>query len=226
VNCKTSTNTFFNISKILFATILICSMASIGLSNETDSEGLSYDSIISQLSTSKTEAPESLNTNPLDEVKFHAGLALANTFSQLSLPSRPSVTLLKRGFQVTVGIDLFSPEWGAEGGFLNYGEDVVNGNFALALREFDLKFFYRSVHSEKWGYRAGAGIAARYLKASGGGVPTQEYEIPGSILFGGIEARISPIVSIGLEIGSRNALIDNSPESGTFDAILRADARF
>tara|TARA_Y100000817_G_scaffold177782_1_gene138820 strand:+ start:556 stop:1233 length:678 start_codon:yes stop_codon:yes gene_type:complete len=201
----------------------------------------SYDQIVKELSetnkTSTTRAPKVLK-DPFSSVLIHGGVSFVNSYISLS-PSSASdpLTGFHAGIEATIGIDLFSRHWKAEGSIRSFGRQEIKDN-ELSLREFDLKIVHQDYITNGIFYRAGGGMAARYLKftqpkkdevttlAAGDLFETTEHTTPSSIIFLGIGGKLGRKFSVAAEISYRGALIDETIDKSAFDAALRLDAHF
>ncbi|MEZ4872321.1 MAG: hypothetical protein R2827_08760 [Bdellovibrionales bacterium] len=127
----------------------------------------SYDQIVKELSgatsTNKTRLKRVVN-DPFSNVLIHGGVGFTSSYLSLS-PNNDSETItgFHSGIEATIGIDLFSRYWQAEGSVRSFGNETINKN-QVSLKEFDLKIVYRDYWARKFFYRFGGGIAARYLK--------------------------------------------------------------
>lgn len=199
----------------IFLVLLILSFNSISKAALEDED---YDSIVSRLST-KSAAQN--NQSSLDSVMFHMGLSFNNTVLSLA-SSDGNSTMGHQGYGVTLGIDLLSPSWIAEVGFIDYGRARRN-NFESSLKEFDLKVSYKQFLTNFWGLRMGAGLAARYQNLSYASQEAIDYTSPSSILFGGLEAKVTSGISVVTELAYKNTLISETAEKRSLDFLIRLD---
>lgn len=202
---------------------VLCSQTALAFDEE---EGLNYDAILQKLSRPESMAASSRSM--LDEVKIHGGVGLTNALYGIKHPNGDSTYAAQRGVEVSLGIDLFSKFWIAEGAFRNYGQQKFE-NATLDLKEFDLKVVHRNQLSSLWGYRLGAGIVARYLQVSyqGPGLKYgEDYQTPHSVVQGGVETFLTRRWSLGADLAWKSALIDESPDRTGYDVTLRIAGHF
>ncbi len=130
------------------------------------------------------------------------------------------------GIQLSLGIDLFSDNWYAEGSLRSYNDASFSGG-TLSLKEFDLKIVYQTSSTSGLRYKFGSGLSARYLDIyytiNG---KTYEYSTPSSILLTGIESKLTNLVGISLELSKRTSLIGETTDSGAIDFLVRLDSHF
>jgi hypothetical protein len=189
-------------------------------------EEVSYDDLVNQINKRKSSVIRNAN-DPLDDIKLHAGFGLITSANNVRTTSGGRDTLkYQNGFQISLGIDLFSPNWSSELAIRNFGK-AESGTETRSLREFDLKFMNRDHWTDKTGYRLGAGIGNRYLKID------DEYNevsvndtTPTALLFGGIDAFASKNLSIGVEAGLRTSMVNQSADKNSFDLTVRLDTYF
>lgn len=188
-------------------------------------EEVSYEDLVNQLNRKKQSIKQSSAHDPFDALKIHAGLGLITSANQVSTTSGGG-TRYQNGFQLSVGIDLFSPEWAAEAALRNFGQ-ANSGSETRSLREFDLKMMNRGPLSSGIGYRLGAGLGTRYLKIEDGAqnISVNDSTATG-IIFGGFEAFASKSMSLGIETGFRTALMNNTADKGALDMMIRLDTYF
>jgi hypothetical protein len=146
-------------------------------------------------------------------------------FGTLAFPDGGRTYMNERGAQASLGIDLLSPEWVAEGSARSFSDAdyVQNG---VALKEFDLRVIYRPHLSENVVARMGAGLAARYLTVDRGGLGVFQYTTPASVGSLGVDVYLNQIFSVGAEASMRSALIAESVDQFSYDAAVRLDAHF
>jgi hypothetical protein len=197
---------------------------------EDDTEVMDYDSIVRELIGSPASG-NSLNRarpvaprDPFEDVLLHVGIGLVSTFARLDAGG-DQINVDQRGFQATLGIDLFSEHWLAEGSTRSFGGTAYGANI-VSLKEFDLKVYYHDRFSSKLGWRAGGGLAARYLTLKKTDAEPAKYSTPASIATLGLEYFLGPAVSMTAEISARNAMIEETIDQSSLDATLRLDTHF
>jgi hypothetical protein len=187
-------------------------------------EEISYEDIVSRLAR-KTKASTPLMTSALDEISIHAGLGLIGAANGIKLSDHSTIAT-QYGFQLSFGIDLFSPEWAAEAALRNFGISQ-SGSESRSLKETDLKVMHRNLLSDRTGYRIGAGLATRYLKVRDD-LNTQNINdtTPAWLFFGGMDSYLSKHLSLGFEAGLRTPMIATTSDKTSFDLMLRLDTYF
>lgn len=192
-----------------------------------ESEGLSYESIVSKYDSESRVKAESTR-DALDDVKIHFGAGFKQTFFSMKHRYGQMSQISQNGFGLVLGIDLFSANWLAEGSFLNYGSQ----HYELAditMKEFNLRVIYHDKFAPHLGYRFGGGLGARYIneKYSGpqGGYE-QDHAIPSALFSLGPDFFFNEKVSVGVEIAARAPLVDETEQQTEFDAGIRFEGHF
>jgi hypothetical protein len=124
------------------------------------------------------------------------------------------------GIQLSLGIDLFSPNWYSEGIFKNYGVST-KGTQELKLREFDLKIGYTNTLKSIWSYSLSTGLSNRFLTFSDKSKNINIDETtPSLIISTGIKAQLHKNLSLGAEISAHSAFVDTADRNSA-DIALR-----
>lgn len=186
-------------------------------------EELSYDDLVNQLQQKKRKVENATVRNSLDDLKLHAGVGLLTAINRIDVPGTTGERALS-GFQISAGIDLFSPEWVSEFALKNFGRSE-QGAETRSLREIDLRVFHRKVISGQLGYRLGGGLGTRYLQFSNQKVSISE-QTPCFVAFSSLEAYVGPNVSLGAEAGVRAALVERTIDKSALDLMVRLDTFF
>ncbi len=189
---------------------------------DDDAEEVSYDQLLKELTLKNR--PQKIERDPLENIDIHAGFAMVSSLLQIK-PQDQNFYRFHNGMQLSVGIDLLSPRWTAEGAFRNFG--IQNkGTETLSVREFDLKLFNRG-QGAFWGHRLGGGLGTRYVKYEDSALNIIRNDTtPVSIFFAGVDAHISKEVSLGCELGTRISLLNDTVDRQAMDLTLRLDAYF
>lgn len=193
-----------------------------------DDEGLDYDALIRKLS--QGDKNESVSQeDPFDNVKMHLGVGFVNSIFTVEHANNDKTFGAQRGVQVSMGIDLFSRFWLAEGTFRNFGESKYE-NANISMKEFDIKVLYQSRFAPGWAFRTGGGLAARYMNikyfGKSGGAFSQQYQTPATVIQGGLLTYLTSGLSIGADASLRNSVIEDTPDRTAFDFTLRLDGHF
>jgi hypothetical protein len=163
--------------------------------------------------------------DPLDSLQIHAGFGLTAAANRVNIDGTNSFKY-QSGFQISAGIDLFTPHWVAEAALRNFGQ-IQSGTEVRTLREYDLKVLYRDLIDSKMGYRAGMGLGNRFMR-----ITDDLYELnyesntPTSLMFGGIDFYTSKNLSFGLEAALRSAMVNSTIDRNAGDLTLRMDCYF
>jgi hypothetical protein len=186
-----------------------------------EDEEVGYDTLVQQL----TKSSAALDTSdPLSEVQIHLGAAFANSMFVVEPKSNTTLYSTQSAVQATLGIDLFSTHWVAEGAFANFIEKQYD-IYQIHLKEFDLKVIYKNRLDGALGYRLGAGLATRYLTLTTDS-SEETYTTPFSILSGGLETYLTHTFSLGIEVATRNTLTSETPDRSALDVAFRFDGHF
>ena len=216
---------------VLLALALPCS-AAVGDDDEEDIVG--YDVIVNNLNrqvstsdatTTKARQPKPTAEDPFENVWMHAGAGFVQTVQTLSLPDGGNAYLNQKGVQASVGIDLFSPNWAAEGTVRSFNDNDDKVTQA-SLKEFELKMFFKDRFTRSIGFRVGGGISGRYMTLAQVGQPTLDYTTPSTVGTLGIDLFLTDRFSLGAEVSGRSAMISDTLDRGSLDGSIRLDAHF
>jgi hypothetical protein len=196
---------------------------------------LSYDNIVRDLQQ-QAEAPRaasssrtrvrgsSYSSDPFENVLIHAGIGMSAIVESVTLPDNNVTYLNQKGIQAALGIDLFSPNWMAEGTARSFGEseDAVN---RVSLKEFELKVFYKRRFSSQLGLRAGGGLSGRYMTIRQADTII-DTTTPSSVATIGFDFFLSEGLSLGVEVSGRQAMIGETLDRASADGTVRIDTHF
>lgn len=214
----------------LFASPLVQAAASVN----DEEEEMSYEDIVKDLSREQRRAAAAESSSraavrqggpqsSLDDVMIHGGVGFTQMFGTVNY-NGDRTHISQRGIQATLGIDLFSENWLAEGSARNFSS-YDYGNTNIALKEFDLKIVYHNRFAPKLGMRFGGGLAARYLEvANTSGV--HNYTTPASVFTGGVELHAARSLTFAAELSARTAMISETIDKNSYDMTIRVDANF
>jgi hypothetical protein len=188
-----------------------------------DYEEVSYDDLVNQINRRKSSVVQDAN-DPLDNIKIHAGFGLLTSANNINTGGGRDTLKYQNGFQLSLGIDLFSPQWASEMDIRNFGQ-AHSGTETRSLREFDLKLMHRNMFSNSTGYRMGAGLGTRYLKLDDGDTHIDN-STPTAVLFGGLDIYAAKNFSVGLESGFRTSMVNQTNDRSSLDFTLRLDTYF
>lgn len=188
-------------------------------SASTTDDEIGYDTLVKELST---DMP--VDGDMFANVEIHFGAALANSMTTIVPKGAGTLYSAQRGVQASLGIDLFSRHWLAEGSFINYIDRKVD-DYDIRLKEFDLRVIYRTRLDGPIGMRLGGGLAARYLTLETGGA-SETFTTPFSVISGGLETYLVKNFSIGAEVAARTTMTYETPDHSALDLTLRFDGHF
>jgi hypothetical protein len=214
-----------NTKRFIFAGILVASFQSLGWSAvDDDDANMGFESIVKDLSSTRSSlAPSPEGSDPFDYVLIHFGVGFVSSYLSYEANQGP-VSGMQQGFQATLGIDLFSKNWQAEGAVRTFSEAEIKDTRA-SLHEFDLKIKYTFNSYSALAAFMGAGVAARYLDVTENG-KVSKYTTPASILNLGSSYHFTDTVSFAGEVSYRRPLIDETSERSAVDVAIRLDTNF
>lgn len=187
--------------------------------SSSDYEEVSYDDLLNELSAKKNTLAKKQNSS-LDDVRLHAGIGYANSFSNIAA-QKQNFNRHVSGIQLSLGMDLFSPNWYSEGIFRNYGL-TSSGNEELTLREFDLKIGYTNKLESIWNYTISSGLSNRFMSFSD---PTRNIDVdsttPSLVVSTGFVAQVHRNLSLGAEVSARTAMVNDTADKNSFDFAFR-----
>jgi hypothetical protein len=164
----------------------------------------------------------------LNEVQFHLGVGWGLRAQSLNL-GEINGTLVQQGLQFSLGIDLLSSRWLAEGTARSFDGLTTNSNdeAQARLREFELKLVRRLSGSSAWSGRISGGVSARYLTVTSSVASEMvEESTPAGLIGFGASYGLSPMISLGVETTARWSLLASSRDQSSVDATVRLDTHF
>lgn len=192
-----------------------------------DADMQGYDSIVNELNREanrpilRAQQASRAANDPFESVLFHGGLGVATLMEMVNFADGSHVFLGQKGIQAAFGIDLFSPNWLAEGTARTFAESE-DPPIHVSLQEFELKVITHDRLSHELGYRMGAGLSARYMNVRHGADSTT-YTTPTGLATAGLDLFLSEKASVGVEVTGRSAMITDTPDKNSIDATLRVD---
>jgi hypothetical protein len=222
----------------LVATVLVLLLAPcvspattrVNQDDSTDDQG--YDQIVNDLNR-QVDRPAALSrakmaqqpSEAFDSILFHGGVGVSALSQTLTFDNGKQVYVGQKGMQIAFGIDLFSPNWLAEGTYRNFAQ-TDDSSTRVALQEFEMKVFYRDRIEQQIGYRVGGGLSARYMTISQPGITSEQYTTPAGVGTLGLEFYLSEKISLGIDLSGRSAMISETPDKNSIDGTLRVAAHF
>lgn len=215
---------FLRLFSLTLATNMFCS------ESIAEENWFGYDAIVDELSQqTRSKAPKTKLSSEQPDILFHAGIGLTSSYVGLDQGATGAQGSFGRGFEVNLGIDLFTPRWIAEGSVRNYRFDQINQQNELRLIEFDLKLIHTDFLSKNIKYRLGGGLSARYLdfrRNQGDSRGEQQFNSPASILMVGFSTDLAPGLTLGSDLSYRQTLVSENIENSSVALGLRLDTHF
>lgn len=187
-------------------------------------EEVSYEDLVRKLNsrTGRTSAPVS---HPFDDIQVHTGFGFISSMSEVQYQNSSS-TRPHYGFQISLGVDLFSSYWAAETSLRNFSPSNQDSE-SRQLRETDVRVIYKDRGGSGFGYRLGFGLGTRELRIND---PLKNISFgentPIGIGLVGLDQRINRNFSIGLDMGIRPSLVSRSADKIAMDLTLVMAAAF
>lgn len=195
-----------------------------------DAEEVPFDELVKELN-SKVSRKDRIQTgievgDPFDRLQIHLSLGFIQTVNSLLVAER-SISRLEDGVQLGLGVDIFSPEWVAEGLLKNYGRSTQNDT-NVSLREFDIRLSYiQQAPQNKMKFRLANGLGARYLRYNNKWTDLSQIQTTPVYLLGfGILIPIGTHFDLDIEMQGHMALISESIDRHGLSLILRLDNVF
>lgn len=182
-------------------------------------EEVSYDDLVNELNA-KQKRITNESVSAFDDVRLHAGIGYVNAFTSLSANSK-NYGRHASGIQLSLGMDLFSENWYAEGIFRNYGS-TDQGSETLNIKDLDIKIGYTDKLQGIWNYTLSTGLSNRFLKFqdSSKNVSVDE-TTPSFVVSTGLMAQVHKRLSLGAEMSARTAMINQSHDKNSIDFAIR-----
>lgn len=211
--------------KILFCLIALIQTPVSAYAEEDESgseSGSSFESLVRDLSSSRASGIAGNDQDPFDQVKIHFGIGLVTSYLSYESNIGP-VRGTHQGVQASLGIDLFSPNWMAEGVVRSFSETEID-NTRASLHEFDIKILYSFNSHTSLVPFMGMGMAARYLDVTD--KTLNKYTTPASIFCLGSAFNINGNLSLAGEVSYRRPFSDETIERSAADITVRLNTHF
>lgn len=209
---------------------------------EDEDSVMNFDEIVSQLSQPNTSKYQFSRTgkDPFENVLIHGGVSFISSSITMGGYGIENMSAFHKGVEASMGIDLFSKNWSAEGAVRSFGPQSSN-NTEYRLKEFDIKIIYRNHLAYKSKWKLGFGVSSRYLTVkslpqnnidevilmnSAPKATEQKFTTPASILSIGTEGYVTDTISIGVEIAYRNSLIEETADISSLEAAFKVEGHF
>jgi hypothetical protein len=197
---------------------------------DVESEEVPYEQLVrelnSRVSKQQRQALQSTSVDPFEQLKIHVSLGFVQTVNSFVIEDR-TLSRLEDGIQLGVGIDLFTPEWVAEGLLKNFGQSRQNDS-TVALREFDLRLSYlQSAPQSKMKLRMSNGLGARYLRYRSDWSQLNTYQTTPVYLLGlGFLVPIGNHFDLDFEFQGHMSLVSDTMDRHGLALVLRLDNVF
>lgn len=200
------------------------------MDSSTRMEEVPFDEFIKELNSKVSLKDRERNSigyvDPYENLQLHLSMGLVQTMNSLLIGNK-SISRLEDGIQLGLGIDLFSPEWVAEGLLKNYGQSTQNES-SLALREFDLRLSYLQKDPQhKLKLRLSNGLGARYLRYTSKWSGFSQYQTTPIYLMGlGLLIPVGSHFNLGIEVQGYLTLISETIDRQGLGLVFRLDNYF
>lgn len=186
------------------------------MDSSADTEELSYDDLVNELSARQRRQQGVSEESPFDKIQIHGGMGLINSFSTFQISGKNSARY-QNGLQLSMGVDLFSPNWVAEIAWRNFGL-TRDGSEEHTLKELDLKLGYKDRLEGPWLYRLQSGLAQRELRLTDS-INNVRIEATTPALLASASAilEMSKNASLHFEAGGRAPVVDRTADKGSLD---------
>jgi hypothetical protein len=222
---KLKIGALLNSTLLVFIFSLLPANRTLAVSGSDDYDEVTYEDLVQRISQKKNQIARTKTEPQLENLMIHMGFGLTTSVNSINVNGKDTLKA-QNGFQLSLGIDLFSENFVAEGSIRNFGQSY-SGYETRSLREFDLKLLYQDKSANHTGFHLGSGLGTRILKISDSASNLNINDTtPALIMVGGVDAFISRNTSIGLEMGWRNALVTSTVDKNSMDLTLRLDSAF
>ncbi len=211
-----------NMAKIFIVMILFSSIHAFALDEEKYDD---YDSIVNDLSTSSSRSSGAKESFlDFDSLAIHFGFGFNNSTLNLKSTNSSPSQVSAQGLQLSMGVDLFSPEYVAEVDYTNYNPTDKDG-YTYKLHEYNLKVYYhRRLISFLTG-KAGFGIGARDLNIQYSSGEIKETTPIGQLFIGG-ELRLGKHLGFLSDLSYKTALDNGTAQRSAFDIAIGVTGHF
>jgi hypothetical protein len=198
--------------KLIYILILSASLPSLAATDYSDS-------FESQTRTTYEE-----RGNIFDETRFHGGVALIQSFQDLQIAPGQRERGGIRGFEINVGVDLFSQNWIAQGVLTFFPESNIN-NTTLTSNSFELQVLYEKPVLYGVTLHGGVGLANRFYNLRTKGIADRSFYSGATAFTVGADYWPSGEVSVGVEV-SNHLPIANGDDPSSMDFGIKLTGHF
>ncbi len=204
----------------MMASFLVVALGPARTLSQTKTE-LTYEELVNEL-TEETAKLAQMNQQKPPGPTLHAGVGLLLT--SLSIKPRQDRFQMS-GFQVSLGIEVFSPHVIAEGIIRDFGTKTI-GPQVYVLRELEAKLSYR-IHptNTQLKYRLGIGSIRQYLDYKDATNAIKESS-PSIVFSSGLESQLNQNIVLCAGIDYREATTSTSIHRNSIDLTFSMEAFF
>jgi hypothetical protein len=199
--------------------LIIITLLSTQITRAATSGSLDYDGY-----TSTNRASVEEDTNIFDETRFHGGVGLLQSYQDVNVGNGKRERGGIRGFELNVGVDLFSPSWIAQG-ILTFLPENALGESSLSSNAFELRIIYEKPIFYGVTLHGGVGLANRFYDIKTKGLPDHTFYSGASVLVLGADYWPSGDVSAGVEV-SNHLPIANGDDPTSVDMGIKLSGHF
>lgn len=204
------------ISRILCLLLSLILSTNVCRASTAEYEEVGYEDLVRQISSKKKNIEDRRQPHPFDQVMIHSGVGYVNSFTVMDIQNRESQKY-QNGIELSLGVDLFSPNWYAETSFRNFGVTSY-GPQEIILKELDLKVGFKDHLQKPFVFKIDGGLANRYLKINDSDRDVAINDTTPMLLGTvGIAAELSPLISLGVNFSGKSALISRTADKSAFD---------
>jgi hypothetical protein len=219
------------------AALILASLASVKESKVSDLNG-EWDTMRAQAwkesqedvpaplqgrSTTKSKKSPLIGDSTFDEVRIHLGVSLLQSYQTLTVSPGHEIEGGIRGFQLGLGIDLFSPHWIAQGLLVNYPTASIEDS-TLSSSAFELRLLYDYPVLVGVTLHGGAGIGNRFYSVKS---PVNEGSFnSGAVSFvAGVEYWPTGEISGGIDL-SHHMPMASGQDPSSYDLAIQISGHF
>jgi hypothetical protein len=147
----------------------------------------------------------------LDELALRPSFGIVQAITQFDDEAGTRSTSKDNGFELSLGVDLFSKHWTAEGVFRN---------FSQRMRETDINLIYRGEASWQNFYKLGGGLSTRSIKG------LSQSDFPAAQFILGAESYLHPQFYFGFQLSARFFMVPSHSDKFTLESGLQLGTRF
>ena len=210
------------LSRFVFSLIGVCgvflSLVFFSSAAKATEEEVPFEEIVKRLNSKTQRSNTPKTSSSLDEIQVHMGFGFINSLSQVQIKNSTS-TRPHYGFEITLGIDLFSNHWMALTSLRNFSPNQ-SGTETRSLKETDVKVLYKD-RMDSFGYRLGMGLGTRELRINDENQDLKIHEnTPIAVGLVGFTQHLNSNFGISVDFQIRPSLLSRSTDQLSMDASL------